>query len=204
MCCQSGDTHHSIFFRSADLSSEKKDTPVIDSLCAETDAIPQPSSSTKATTSETSTSNKSPSSADRPDGKNFVALLNEYTQKMGANKPEYEDIPGTDDDNGFRSKVTVLDKVFESAESCSTKKVSKQMAAKEAMKHFNGLSEESGMSVPTSSGHSAVVSPLDSNENTSDTTPTISTVPSVAEISTGTVEPGVQQSSNVAPADSTR
>jgi hypothetical protein len=142
MCCQTGDTHRSIFFRSADLSSEKEDTPVIDSLCAETDAIPQPSSSTKATTSETSTSNKSPSSADRPDGKNFVALLNEYTQKMGANKPEYEDIPGTDDDNGFRSKVTVLDKVFESAESCSTKKVSKQMAAKEAMKYFNGLSEE--------------------------------------------------------------
>jgi hypothetical protein len=137
------------------------------------------------------------------DGKTYITLLIEHTQKIGAEKPQYEDI-GTDDGKSFRSKVTVLDKVFESPESCSSKKVSKQMAAKEAMKYFNGLSEESGMSVPTSSGHSAVVSPLDSNENTSDTTPAISTLPYVAEMSTGTVEPGLQQSSNVAPADSKR
>ena len=170
---------------------------MIDSPCDETDAkISQVTCLTKATTSEASTSNTIPPSADRPGGKTYISLLNEYAQKMRGENPEYECIPGPDDNKGFRSKVIVLDKVFECTESCPTKKAAKQMAANEALKYFNGLSEE-GLSVPKSSGHSAVVSPSDSNELPSNTTPAISAVPSVAEISAEAVEPRLEQSFDV-------
>ena len=178
------------------LSLEKEDSPVIDSPCNETDAISQVTSLTKATNSEASTSNDRPFSPDRSDGKTCISLLQEYAQKMGAENPQYSFL-GPDEDNCFRSKVIVLEKVFDCTESYPTKKAAKQMAANEALKYFNGLSEES-LSVPKSEGNTVVVSrPPDSNELPSNTTPAISAVPSAAEISAEAVEPRLEQSFDV-------
>ena len=174
------------------LSLEKEDSPVMDAPCDEADAISKMTSLAKATSTETSTSNKSLSSADTPDGKTYITLLNEYAQKTRGKKPEYECIPGPDDDKSFRSKVIVSGKVFEGTGYCSTKKASKQMAAKEAMKYLNGRCEE-GLWVPKSAGHPAVVPSPDSNELPSNTTPAISAVPSVAETSAEAVEPRLEQ-----------
>ena len=124
----------------------------------ETDGATPRKCSTKITTGATSTSKTSPSSVDRPDGKTYKSMLNEYAQKMGAKTPEYEVIPGSDENKGFRSKVTVLDKIFECTEFYPSKTACKEMAAMEAMKYFNGLStNNSSATIPA-------VSPLDSTK----------------------------------------
>ena len=78
------------------------------------------------------------------DGKtcNAKSELNEYAQGQGT-KPNYEPIQVSDDSfpTSFRSKVTVLGKTFECVGSYSTKRMSEQMAAAEAMKYFNGVQE---------------------------------------------------------------
>lgn len=186
--------------RPADLDSKKEEIPLTEPTSDETDGATPRKCSTKITTGATSTSKTSPSSVDRPDGKTYKSMLNEYAQKMGAKTPEYEVIPGSDENKGFRSKVTVLDKIFECTEFYPSKTACKEMAAMEAMKYFNGLStNNSSATIPA-------VSPLDSTKIEQDNsspatvaqvTPAISTEASVAEISIGSIEPGVEQASGV-------
>ena len=185
-----------LFYSSADLSSEKKETPAIESSSNETDGATRRKSSTDTTAGATSTkirlkktgkkrtktgkntSKATPSSLVKHNRKTYITLLYEYAKKMRAKPPVYEQIPGSYE--GFRTKVTVLGKTFECVGSYPSTLDSKEMAAKEAMEYFYGLSENS--SATTSAGYSALPFPLDS---------AISAVTSarVDKISTGTVEP---------------
>ncbi len=174
-----------LFYSSADLSSEKKETPAIESSSNETDGATRRKSSTDTTAGATSTKFRLKKTGKKRTSKATLSslvkrdrktLLNEYAQKMRAKPPVFEQILGSDE--GFRTKVIVLGESFESAGSYPSKKGSKQMAAKEAMEYFYGLSSENS-SATISAGHSAVSSSLDS---------TICAVTSV-----GTVEPGVEQ-----------
>jgi hypothetical protein len=105
---------------------------------------------------------------------------------MRAKPPVYEQIPGSYE--GFRTKVIVLGITFECVGSYPSTLGSKQMAAKEAMEYFYGLSENSYAT--TSAGYSALPFPLDS---------AISAVTSarVDKISTGTVEPAQKEEEGI-------
>ena len=93
-------------------------------------------SSGKETNSGTPSTNISP--VDRPVEKTYKSMLHEYAQKMGEKSPVYEEISGTE----FRCKVKVCGKTFECVENQPSKKKSKEMAAREAMKYFDGLSSD--------------------------------------------------------------
>ena len=84
--------------------------------------------------------------ATNADGKsdNAKSKLNEYAQNKRAKLPCYETF--MDDGKGFRSKVTILGKTFDSSDSYSTKTESTQMVAKKAMEYFNSLSGYSNAS----------------------------------------------------------
>ena len=110
--------------------------------------------STELTSATAASTSSSPASVDKPDGKMWVSLVNEYTQKMKEKLPVYEDIPG--ENQGFRMKVIVLDKVFECEGSHPSKKVAKEMAAKKAMMHFSKLT--------AGDSTSSVISRHDSNK----------------------------------------
>ncbi len=92
-----------------------------------------------ASTTIANTSSLSPSSVDRPDGKTYKSMLNEYAQQKGE-KVDYEEIPSTDPNcKQFRSRVTVLNKTFECVGAHLNKKNSREMAAMEAMNYFKAL-----------------------------------------------------------------
>ena len=97
------------------------------------------------------------------DGKtcNAKSELNEYAQGQGT-KPSYEPIQVSDDSSptSFRSKVTVLGKTFECVESYSTKRMSEQMAAAEAMKYFNAMLYEDNSSATTSAKNFPKIFPV--------------------------------------------
>ena len=98
------------------------------------------------------------------DGKtcNAKSELNEYAQGQGA-KPSYQLIQVLDDSfqTSFRSKVTVLGKTFECVGSYSTKRMSEQMAAAEAMKYFNAMLYEDNSSATTSATNFSKIFPVD-------------------------------------------
>ena len=110
--------------------------------------------STELTSATAASTSSSAASVDKPDGKSWVSLVNEYAQKMRAKLPVYKDIPG--ENPGFRMKVIVLDETFECEGSHQSKKVAKEMAAKMAMMHFNNLT--------TADSTSSVTSQHDSNK----------------------------------------
>ena len=186
--------------RAADLCSEKEEIPTIDRKSDETDsATPQRGSTDIAT------------DAGSGEGKtcNAISKLNEYAQRKGVKPPVYEDIPVSDDTGGFRCKVTVLDKTFECIGSHPSKKASKQMAAMEAIKHFNRLSGDNTSATTSVTQSPAVSPPLDSKkrdeDNASPGTSTgkknvtceVSSKEASAEISSGIAELRLEQAFGV-------
>ena len=78
----------------------------------------------------------SPVSVDRPGGKTYKSMLNEYCLGMKT-VPQYKELPTKDEHcKEFRSQVTIFDKTFECVGTHPSKKKSSEMAAKEAMDYF--------------------------------------------------------------------
>ena len=161
-------------YRAGDLSSEKEEIPTIEPASDETDFATPQIGSTDIVLDATSDEGKAC---------NAISKLNEYAQRKGV-KLVYEDIPA-DDAGGFRCKVTVQDKTFECKGSYPSKKVSKQMAAKEAIEHLCGLYDDN-----TSATNSPAVPSLDSKKRVAESA---STGSNTEEMSLGIAERTLEQ-----------
>lgn len=162
-------------YRAGDLSSEKEEIPTIEPASDETDFATPQKGSTDIVPDATSDEGKTC---------NAISKLNEYAQRKGV-KLVYEDIPVPNDAGGFRCKVTVQDKTFECKGSYPSKKVSKQMAAKEAIEHLCGLSDDN-----TSATNSPAVPSLDSKKRDAESA---STGSNTEKISSGIAERTLEQ-----------
>ena len=153
MLCACRYTQRFLFNRPTDLNSNKERRPTNEPASDETDTGTLGNES--AEISEGATGG---------DGKtcNAKSELNEYAQRQGT-KPSYEPIKVSDNSfpTSFRSKVTVLGKTFECVGSYSTKRMSEQMAAAEAMKYFNALLYEDNSSATTSATNFSKIFPVD-------------------------------------------